>query len=204
MVFLYKDQWLVSSKGSFYSEQALWARELFDKSKDIKRVLYTEKMNYIESYTHCFERLNTKERDVAIVFDIDGTLAHLNGRSPYDMKRVGEDLTDEPMMSLLMMIEDYVGSGTEIFFCSGREDVSIKDTREWFCKQIRALGSIPESNYLFRKNGDKRVDFEVKEEMWDEIENTHNILCMFDDRLQVVRRARMLGFKVLNVEHNNF
>lgn len=91
------------------------------------------------------------KKDYAIIFDIDGTLAHLNGRSPYDMKRVGEDLQDEHIMCLLMMIEEYVGSGTEIFFCSGREDISIKDTKEWFCNQIRSLGNIPESNYLFRK-----------------------------------------------------
>ena len=48
-----------------------------------------------------------------------------------------------------------------------------------------------------------RPDWVVKEEMWKNISKQYNIIAMYDDRLQVVRRARALGLKVFNVEYNN-
>ena len=47
-------------------------------------------------------------------------------------------------------------------------------------------------------------DWVIKEEMWRDLATRYNIVGMFDDRLQVVRRARALGLKVFNVEYNNF
>ncbi len=55
-----------------------------------------------------------------------------------------------------------------------------------------------------RPEGDQRPDWVVKEEMWRQITKDYHIRGMFDDRLQVVRRARALGLKVFNVEYNNF
>ena len=49
-----------------------------------------------------------------------------------------------------------------------------------------------------------RPDWVIKEEMWRDLATRYNIVGMFDDRLQVVRRARALGLKVFNVEYNNF
>ncbi len=49
-----------------------------------------------------------------------------------------------------------------------------------------------------------RPDWIVKEEMWEKISKHNYIIGMYDDRLQVVRRARALSLKVFNVEYNNF
>lgn len=52
--------------------------------------------------------------------------------------------------------------------------------------------------------GSFEPDWKIKEDMWREIAKEHYIIGMFDDRLQVVRRARALNLKVFNVEYNNF
>ena len=56
---------------------------------------------------------------------------------------------------------------------------------------------------MIRNEKDMRPDWVVKEEMWKNISKQYNIIAMYDDRLQVVRRARALGLKVFNVEYNN-
>jgi len=55
-----------------------------------------------------------------------------------------------------------------------------------------------------RKKGDNRKDSIVKEEIWNEIEKEYNIICMFDDRDQVVEHARSLGYTVAQVAEGNF
>jgi hypothetical protein len=55
-----------------------------------------------------------------------------------------------------------------------------------------------------RKKGDYRKDSIVKEEIWAEIEKDYNIICMFDDRNQVVDHARSLGHTVLQVAEGDF
>lgn len=59
---------------------------------------------------------STKTR--AYIFDIDGTLAKMNGRSPYDYTRVSEDLPNEPIVNLSKTLYD---AGYTILVCSGRE-----------------------------------------------------------------------------------
>ena len=41
-----------------------------------------------------------------VVVDIDGTVAKMNGRSPYDYSRVSEDLPNEPVCHLVRLIAD--------------------------------------------------------------------------------------------------
>lgn len=62
MIFMYQDEWIVMSKGSFYSPQAVWANEIFEKDNDIKGVLINEK--YSEVYSHCFELIHPENRIV--------------------------------------------------------------------------------------------------------------------------------------------
>lgn len=136
----------------------------------------------------------------AFVFDIDGTLAHMNrgegGRSPYDWRRVGEDIVDGPTREALLSLRE---SGNSIIICTGRDGICLPETKQWL-----ADNKIPYDELMIREKGDVRPDWVIKELMWRDLAQDYNIIGMFDDRLQVVRRARALGLKVFNVEYNNF
>lgn len=139
------------------------------------------------------------------IFDIDGTLAHMDRdvRSPYDWGKVGLDTVDTPTASISRLIEFHsnnsIDDKTKIIICTGRDGICLKETKDWLKKY-----DIPYHEIYIRAERDQRPDWVVKEEMWREISKNHRIIGMFDDRLQVVRRARALGLKVFNVEYNNF
>lgn len=133
----------------------------------------------------------------AFIFDIDGTLAlNTSGRSPYDYHRVDEDQSNMPVVEALDGLREL---GWPIILCSGRPERSRKDTEQW----LEDHGIRYDKLYM-RKDGDNRPDFTVKEELWREILKHNNILCMFDDRQQVVDHARKLGFTVFQVAPGNF
>lgn len=145
------------------------------------------------------------EKQNIIIFDIDGTIAHKGRRNPYDMSKVDLDTKDDLVLDImngLIKLSLEYKSDYQVMLCSGREQKAINKTLSWLEKNnVLRPTQIP---MLFRKDNDGRADWKVKEEFWDYISEHYNIIGMFDDRLQVVRRARMLGYKVLNVEHNNF
>jgi hypothetical protein len=68
----------------------------------------------------------------AIICDIDGTLAHMNGRSPYDYSKVGEDVVDNTILSLLKILSD----SYDIVFVSGRPDSCEAQTFAWIVKHF--------------------------------------------------------------------
>lgn len=61
----------------------------------------------------------------AIICDIDGTLAHMNGRSPYDYSKVSEDTVDETIRGITDLYNNFV------ILVSGRPDSCRDDTEDW-------------------------------------------------------------------------
>lgn len=136
-----------------------------------------------------------------VIFDIDGTLAHMGDRSPFDWKRVGEDTVDTATFTICQYLnigEVFVNNRPRIVICTGRDGISEYMTKKWLERN-----TIEYDEFHIRKEKDMRPDWVVKEEMWRDIATRYNIVGMFDDRLQVVRRARALGLKVFHVEYNN-
>ena len=142
--------------------------------------------------------VQNKDNDPCLIFDIDGTLAHMDRskRSPYDWHKVGEDTLDMPTKAIADLM---AYSRVKVIICTGRDGVCLPETKEW----LDRMGIHHDEIYI-RDRGDQRADWIVKEEMWRKISEDNYIVGMFDDRLQVVRRARALGLKVFNVEYNNF
>lgn len=146
---------------------------------------------------------NVNKKD-CIIFDIDGTLAEKGDRNPYDWTKVDQD----NRINFVWEINRFIKAGdkymdaiedTDIIICTGRSEEAKELTLEWLHYKVIYYDKI-----YFRDENDYRPDWIVKQEMWEKINKTHNIISMFDDRLQVVRRARALGFKVFHVEYNNF
>jgi hypothetical protein len=134
------------------------------------------------------------------VFDIDNTLAHKGSRNPFDWKKVGEDTVDKAVGILCEILQE--DEEVEIIFCSGRDEVCRKETEDWIEK--KGLNSFQDFTLLMRTANDMRSDDIVKEELWQEIMKTRNIITLIDNRNSVCRRARALGFKVFQVEYGNF
>lgn len=158
---------------------------------------YNNLKNNFSSYSFSPKTLNQDENlPPCLIYDIDGTIAKITDRSPYNWHRVKEDL---PISNVISTINWMSEKKPKIIICTGRDGVALFDTIEWLNNN-----NIYWDEVHIRNSGDMRPDWIVKEEMWRKISEKNYIVGMYDDRLQVVRRARSLGLKVFNVEYNNF
>lgn len=145
-------------------------------------------------YTH------TEGLPWAILVDIDGTLAHMHNRSPYDETKVLDDDLDESVAYAVNGI--WQRGGVDVILMSGRTDACREDTEAW----LRKHGVCYNALYMRRSVEDKgRKDSEVKLDLFDEhIRGAYNIMFVLDDRNQVVEAWRGIGLKVFQVQEGDF
>jgi len=131
----------------------------------------------------------------AILVDIDGTLAHMQGRSPYDPTLYHTDTVDEVVRDLLR-----VHWGDTIIVFSARDDTYQEVTEDWLSEH-----AIPYHDIYLRPAGDTRNDAIVKDEMFEQhIAGKYNVRFVLDDRDRVVQMWRAKGLKALQVADGNF
>lgn len=137
-------------------------------------------------------------KENVILCDIDGTLAHMNGkRGPFDWNKVDLDDLDEIVAD---RIKKHHQNGEKVILVSGRDESSRKPTIEWL-----EFYGIPYHDLLMRPKGDMRKDTIIKKEIYENyIKDNYNVLFIYDDRDQVVKMWRELGLKVFQVEPGNF
>jgi predicted kinase len=134
----------------------------------------------------------------AVLVDIDGTVALMDGRSPYDWSRVGEDV---PNPAVIAAVRAMHKAGYAIVFCSGRDAVCRAETEAWLDLYV----GVPYAALFMRPAGDSRKDAIVKREIFDtEIRDRWRVAGVFDDRQQVVRMWRALGLTVFQVAEGDF
>lgn len=98
---------------------------------------------------------------LAIIVDLDGTIALLNGRDPYDARTCKDDPLNEPVAHIVKKyIED---TNIKVIFMSGRSDDFREQTQRWLNKN--GFGDKP---LYMRKAGDYRKDTVIKKELFDE------------------------------------
>lgn len=131
----------------------------------------------------------------AITVDIDGTLAHMNGRSPYDPTRYHEDTVDESISWMLRAL-----AGWYIVLLSGRSEEYREATEKWL-----ADNGVVWDRLFMRAKGDTRHDGIVKSELVDKhISGVYDVIAHLDDRDRVVDMMRTKGMKVLQVGYGDF
>ena len=134
----------------------------------------------------------------AFLVDIDGTVALINGRGPYDWGRVG---SDTPNHAVIAAVRAMHAAGNAIVFCSGRDEISRGETEAWLALYV----DVPYEALFMRPEGDNRKDAVVKREIFEtEIEHRWRIAGVFDDRRQVVHMWRELGLTVFQVAEGDF
>jgi predicted kinase len=134
----------------------------------------------------------------AVLVDIDGTVAVMSDRSPYDMTRVGLDTPNHAVISAVRAMQ---AAGHLVVFCSGRSDDCRDATEAW----LRTHVGVPFEALHMRATGDNRKDSIVKAEIFErEIRRHYHVVGVFDDRAQVVRMWRALGLTVFQVADGAF
>ena len=134
----------------------------------------------------------------AVLVDIDGTVALMGGRSPYDESRVGEDAPHEPVIAAVRAMH---AAGYLVVYCTGRSDACRAETTAWLGRHV----GVPYEALHMRAVGDGRRDAVVKAEIFDRhVRRAYRVLGVFDDRVQVVRMWRSLGLTVFQVDDGNF
>lgn len=134
-----------------------------------------------------------------ILCDIDGTIAEMNGRSPYDETKVKTDLPIRPVIEILNAFKK-TKVMFEVVLLSGRHDTCKSDTEAW----LREHG-VNYDKLFMRKGDDNRPDYIIKKELYEEhINGKYNVLFVLDDRNQVVDLWRSLGLKCLQVDYGDF
>lgn len=149
-----------------------------------------------------FQPAPAPNRGVVLV-DLDGTtalrdVADPDVREPFEFERVGEDLPNEPVITVVRAL---AAAGHPIVYISGRSDRCARQTGVWIAEHIR----VPGVELLMRTEGDHRPDTIVKQEIYERrIEPRYEVTAVLDDRAAVVRMWRALGLTVLQVAEGNF
>ena len=168
--------------------------------------------NYLDLFNSNFDFSSRKKKDYivdnisyirvenkdAVVFDIDGTIAHAQGkRNIFDWDNVDADVVDQKMRET---IRSYKKNGFKIIFVTGRDGLSREKTTGWLNNN-----KVP-FDFLFMKGeNDFRKDTLVKTEIYkNEIEPNFNVLCVYEDRSRVVSMWRDLGVKCYQVDDGRF
>lgn len=137
-----------------------------------------------------------KKLPKCIIVDIDGTLALINGRNPYDDKLVHTDKVNERVADI---VNNYRPDYT-VFIVSGRQDSCKEVTEKWLRDN-----HIIYNNLLMRKTGDTRKDSIIKQEIYEEhIKDKYFVEFVLDDRDQTVQMWREQGLLCLQVYYGNF
>ncbi len=134
----------------------------------------------------------------AILCDLDGTLAILHARSPFNAERCETDLLNKPVADI---VQTYHQLGTKVIFMSGREEKARKQTINWL-----AYNGITYYALYMRATGDSRKDSVVKKELYEtHVKDKYCIKFVLDDRDQVVDLWRLdLGLPCLQVNYGDF
>lgn len=136
--------------------------------------MYRQFFNASASYTE-----QNTSLPKAIICDLDGTLALMNGRNPFDASRCDEDLLNEPVANTL---KNHHQLGYKIILLSGREEKYKEPTIRFLEKH-----QINFDILLMRKTYDNRKDSIIKKEIFAEhIQDKYFIEFILDDRNQVV------------------
>jgi len=148
-----------------------------------------------------------KNKDKAIICDLDGTLALLNNRSPYEEEKCGTDDLNEPVAKVLRAMR----SNHYIIFTSGRrESKSRIETEKWLSFHgfmYHRDPPVQHMDLLFMRTDEGKVDdAKVKSDIYEKfIKPLYKIEFVLDDRKRVVDMWRNKhNLTVFQVAEGNF
>jgi len=145
--------------------------------------------------------MNSGARRRAIIVDLDGTLAIIGARSPYDAAQCRLDTINQVVRDIALSWRQTNRPHGEILVVSGRQELHRPQTELWLENH-----KFPYSHLWMRQTGDNRKDALVKREIFeDNIQNVYRVVFVLDDRTQVVNMwRRELHLICLQVAEGDF
>jgi hypothetical protein len=146
----------------------------------------------------------------AIIVDIDGTVAHMKDRGPFDEHLVSQDTFD---VSVGHMVHSAADQGCAIIFMSGRTTACYDDTEQWLLKHMPWLDGADghdrgfDWDLLMRREVEDRgrPDDDVKYDLFmRNVAPYYNVLYSIDDRDKVVKMWREIGLTCAQVAYGDF
>lgn len=132
----------------------------------------------------------------AVICDIDGTLAHMVNRGPYDPTKYLDDEKDDFVHWAFSRLSE---NATRIIV-SGRGEEYRADTEKWLENH-----GITFDHLYMRPANDNRQDALIKKEIYEaHIKGKYEVRCVLDDRNRVVQMWREQGLTVLQVADGDF
>lgn len=158
--------------------------------------------HYIQNNGYVYVPDQSKPK--AVIYDLDGTLAIHNGRSPYDLDKLGSDLISQPVLEHLIAMHK---AGYKIILMSGRESgksfdqhMHYRATKMWLSDY-----EVPYDALFMREQGDSRPDHVVKLQLFiTDVASNYNVTLALDDRNQVVDLWRRIGLTCWQVNYGDF
>lgn len=141
---------------------------------------------------------NHNGRTNCVIFDLDGTIAHHQGRLPFDWDKLETDLCDSRCQEL---IKQFNLLAIKIIFLTGRPESVRTSTENWIRKNIPGINF----SLIMRDSKDFRSGELVKKELWEKcVEPNYNTLCVFEDSNKCADMWRDLGLLTCQVYKNDY
>lgn len=144
-----------------------------------------------------------------IICDIDGTIADLTHRLHYikgddrNFDKFYEQIPGDPEIEWVCEVLEslVIATGRKVVFITGRSDIARPQTSKWL-KDHLGQGK---ADLLMRPEGDHRPDYVVKADLLKHYKiKPKDVLCVLEDRKQVVSMYREKGFNVMQVAEGNY
>jgi trehalose-6-phosphatase len=145
---------------------------------------------------------NVQIKRNCFMMDLDGTICDVRHRLQYvannpknwDAWNAGL-VNDTPNLAVLKVFQSLQNNtDIDLIIVSGRSEDYRIQTENWLSKYELAWDGL-----FMRNSDDCRDDAIVKGELADEIEKTHHIIGVFDDRQKVVQEWLRRGYFVFDV-----
>jgi predicted kinase len=134
----------------------------------------------------------------AIICDLDGTLALMNNRNPYDASTCFEDDVNVSVQKCLLSMQ---ASGYQLIFMSGRPYEYFGESYKFISEKAK----IQDFQLYMRATDDSRKDSIIKKELFDEyIKDKYYIEFWLDDRNQIIEMVREMGINCFQVAPGDF
>ena len=143
-----------------------------------------------------------KEKPKAVVWDLDGTLSDDRARAHYVEVREGRardwesyfDAIDQdpPIAASMEVLRALHAQGLRIVFLTGRPEYTRRKTERW----LKANGLVDYDRLLMRPPGDVRRAGEMKVEQIEKLRKQYELVCAFEDRIDVADALRIAGLPV--------
>ena len=132
--------------------------------------------------------MNQSKEKIAVLCDIDGTIADINHRLNFvnsgkkDWKTFFSLMSeDKPLKRNISIVLNKITPKNKLIFVTGRPDNYQEETVKWIEENT------PFEDYIIfmRRFNDFREDVIVKKEMLDEIQEEYTVEIVFEDRIKL-------------------